>query len=187
MREPTTFVGMDVHKQDIAVAMLVAGNAGPVEWRVANEPTAIRRLAKRLQHEGGGETHCVHEAGPCGYALQRQLQGLGLTCEVVAPSMIPVRPGERVKTDRRDARKLAELARADLLTVVRPPSEDEEAVRDLCRGRDDARLDLMRARHRLGKFLLRRGRVSAKAASGRGHSRIAGGSGPRSSSARPSG
>lgn len=159
MGEPSTFVGMDVHKQDIAVAMLLEGSAGPVEWRVANEPTAVKRLARRLQREGGYRVGCVYEAGPCGYALQRQLQGQGLECDVVAPSMIPIRPGERIKTDRRDARKLAELARAGLLTVVRPPSEDEEAVRDLCRGRDDARLDLMRARHRLGKFLLRRGRV----------------------------
>lgn len=159
MREPSTFVGMDVHRKDIAVAMLVAGSAGPVEWRVANEPSAVRRLAKKLQREGGGAIHCVYEAGPCGYALQRQLQALDLACDVVAPSLIPIRPGERIKTDRRDARKLAELARAGLLTVVHPPSEDEEAVRDLCRGRDDARLDLMRARHRLGKFLLRRGRV----------------------------
>jgi len=159
MREPTTFVGMDVHKRDIAVAMLVEGQPGPVEWRVANEPTAVKRLARKLQHEGGGTVRCVYEAGPCGYALQRQLEGQRLACDVVAPSMIPIRPGEKIKTDRRDARKLAELARAGLLTVVRPPSEDEEAVRDLCRGRDDARLDLVRSRHRLGKFLLRRGRV----------------------------
>lgn len=159
MREPTTFVGMDVHKRDIAVAMLVPGNPGAIEWRVANEPSAVRRLAKRLQREGGDDVHCVYEAGPCGYALQRQLQEQRLSCDVVAPSMIPIRPGEKIKTDRRDARKLAELARAHLLTVVRPPTEDEESVRDLCRGRDDARLDLMRARHRLGKFLLRRGRV----------------------------
>ena len=159
MGEPITVVGMDVHKKDIAVAMLVAGQREPIEWRMANEPAAVKRLARRLQREGGGHVRCVYEAGPCGYALQRQLQGLELECDVVAPSMIPIRPGEKIKTDRRDARKLAELARADLLTVVRPPTEDEEAVRDLCRGRDDARLDLMRARHRLGKFLLRRGRV----------------------------
>jgi len=159
MREPTTFVGMDVHKQDIAVAMLIPDATSAVEWRVANEPAAVQRLAKRLQRESGGPVHCVYEAGPCGYALQRQLLAAKLSCDVVAPSMIPIRPGERIKTDRRDARKLAEMARAQLLTVVRPPSEDEEAVRDLCRGRDDARLDLMRARHRLGKFLLRRGRV----------------------------
>jgi len=159
MREPTTLVGMDVHKQDITVAMLVPDAGRLLEWRVANEPTAVRRMAKKLEREGVGPVHCVYEAGPCGYALQRQLQQLGLTCEVVAPSMIPIRPGEKIKTDRRDARKLAELARGQLLTVVRPPIEDEEAVRDLCRGRDDARVDLMRARHRLGKSLLRRGRV----------------------------
>jgi len=159
MGEPITFVGMDVHRRDIAVAMLVAGRRDAVEWRVANEPTAVRRLGRRLQREAGSPVHCVYEAGPCGYALQRQLMSLGLTCAVVAPSMIPIRPGERIKTDRRDARKLAELARGELLTIVRPPSEAEEAVRDLCRGRDDVRVDLMRARHRLGKFLLRRGRV----------------------------
>jgi len=159
MREASTFVGLDVHKKDIAVAVLMPGSGTPLDWRVAHEPTAVRRLARRLQREGGPQVHCVYEAGPCGYALQRQLVGLGLECDVVAPSLIPIRPGERVKTDRRDARKLAELGRAGLLTVVRPPTEDEEAVRDLCRGRDDARLDLLRARHRLGKFLMRHGRV----------------------------
>ena len=156
MNEPTTVVGMDVHRKDIVITMLVSGR-DPVEWRVANEPTAVAHLGRRLKREES--VYCVYEAGPCGYALQRQLTALGLACDVVAPSLIPVRPGERIKTDRRDARKLAELARAGLLTVVRPPTEDEEAVRDLCRGRDDARVDLMRARHRLGKFLLRRGRV----------------------------
>lgn len=145
MREPSTFVGLDVDKKDIVVAMLAPDTRDGVEWRVAHEPASVRRMARRLQREGASAIHCVYEAGPCGYALQRQLQGLGLECDVVAPSMIPVRPGERIKTDRRDARKLAELARAGLLTVVRPPSEDEEAVRDLCRGRDDVRLDLMRA------------------------------------------
>jgi transposase len=159
MREPTPFVGLDVHKKDIAVAMLTPDSKDPLEWRVANETTAVRRLARRLQPRPGLPVHCVYEAGPCGYALQRQLRGLGLDCEVVAPSLIPIRPGERIKTDRRDARKLAAMARAGLLTAVAPPTEDEEAVRDLCRGRDDARLDLMRARHRLGKFLLRHGRV----------------------------
>jgi transposase len=159
MGEPSTFVGMDVHRKDIAVAMLVEGRSEPIEWRVVNEATAVRRLAKKLQREGGNRIHCVYEAGPCGYALQRQLRGLDIECDILAPSMIPIRPGEKIKTDRRDARKLAELARGGLFTVVHPPSEDEEAVRDLCRGRDDARLDLMRARHRLGKFLLRRGRV----------------------------
>src|SRR5207249_3030927 len=80
-------------------------------------------------------------------------------CTVIAPALIPRKAGERVKTDRRDARKLAELLRAGLLTAVRPPTPTEEAARDLCRAREDVREDLLRARHRLGKFLMRRGLV----------------------------
>ncbi len=97
-----------------------------------------------------------YEAGPGGYALQRRVTSSRVSCQVIAPALIPRKPGERVKTNRRDARKLAELLRAGLLTEVRPPTP-EEAVRDLCRARDDAREDLQRGRHRLGKLLLRRG------------------------------
>ncbi|MGH9380018.1 MAG: IS110 family transposase [Thermoanaerobaculia bacterium] len=89
--------------------------------------------------------------------LQRQLQAEGLSCQVIAPSLIPAKPGERVKTDRRDARKLAELLLAGLLTEVHPPSASEAAVRDLCRCREGIKQDLTRCRHRLGKLLLRRG------------------------------
>ena len=103
-----------------------------------------------------GEVRACYEAGPTGYALQRLLGIEGVICEVVAPSLTPVKPGARVKTDRRDARKLGELFRAGLLTEVHPPSERDEALRDLCRCRDDVRVDLLRARHRLSKFLLRR-------------------------------
>jgi len=152
-----TFVGMDAHKQAINVAMLLPGQSQAVEWLVANEPGAIRRLAKKLEREAPGEVRCCYEAGPCGYALQRELQHAGgIICEVVAPSLIPVKPGERIKTDRRDARKLAELLRADLLTEVHTPTVEQEAVRDLGRGREDAQEDLTRARQRMGKFLLRR-------------------------------
>jgi transposase len=98
-----------------------------------------------------------YEAGPCGYALQRQIATARVSCQVIAPALVPRKPGERIKTNRRDARKLAELLRAGLLTEVHPPTLAEEAVRDLCRARDDAREDLQRARHRLGKLLLRRG------------------------------
>jgi transposase len=98
-----------------------------------------------------------YEAGPCGYALQRQVTTPRVNCQVIAPALIPRKPGERIKTNRRDARKLAELLRAGLLTEVRPPTPAEEAVRDLCRARDDAREDFQRCRHRLGKLLLRRG------------------------------
>lgn len=151
-----TFVGMDAHKKAINVAMLLPGQNKPVEWQLANEPAAIRRLAKKLQREAPGEVRCCYEAGPCGYVLQRQLEAGGVICEVVAPSLIPVKPGERIKTDRRDALKLARSLRSDDLTAVHPPTSADEAVRDLCRCREDARKDLLRARHRLDTFLLRR-------------------------------
>lgn len=152
-----TFVGLDAHKDSIFVSMLVPGRKGAVEWQLQNGPQAARKLARKLQREAEGEIHACYEAGPCGYALQRQLQKEGVRCDVVAPSLIPVKPGDRIKTDRRDAKKLAELLRAELLTVVHPPTEAEEAVRDLCRCREDAKHDETRAKHRLVKFLLRNG------------------------------
>jgi transposase len=148
---------MDAHKNSIKVAALVPGHSEPVEWTEDTTPEAIRRLGRKLQRLAPGlEVRCCYEAGPTGYALARLLEKQGVICEVVAPSLTPVRPGSRIKTDRRDARKLAELLRADLLTEVHPPNESEEALRDLCRCRDDVRVDLLRARHRLTKFLLRR-------------------------------
>jgi len=159
MNEPSTFVGLDAHKSTIVVAMLLPGHREPVEWRIANELAAVRRLGKKLQREGLGHVRCCYEAGPCGYALQRQLREQGIDCQVIAPSLIPIRPGSHIKTDRRDARKLAEMLRAGILTEVHPPTEDEEAVRDLVRCRDDAQRDFTRARNRLTKFLLRRGLV----------------------------
>jgi len=147
---------MDAHQNSIKVTALFPDRPEGVEWTEATTPEAIRRLARKLRREAPGEVRACYEAGPTGYALQRQLATAGVICEVVAPSLIPVKPGARIKTDRRDARKLAELFRAGLLTEVHAPSESEEALRDLCRCRDDARTDLLRARHRLGKFLLRR-------------------------------
>lgn len=163
MNEPSTFVGLDAHKSTIVVAMLLPGQREPIEWRIAHEPAAVRRLAKKLDREGMGGVRCCYEAGPCGYALQRQLRALGIDCQVIAPSLIPIRPGAHIKTDRRDARKLAEMLRAGILTEVQPPTEDEESVRDLVRCRDDAQRDLTRARNRLAKFLLRRGLVCRSA------------------------
>jgi transposase len=159
MKEPITFVGLDAHKNTIVVAMLLPGEKQPEEWRIAHEPKALRRLVAKLKRSAVGGIRCCYEAGPCGYALQRRLEALGVECRVIAPSLIPIRPGTRLKTDRRDARKLAELFRAGLLTEVHPPTEDEESVRDLVRCRDDAQRDLTRARNRIGKFLLRRGLV----------------------------
>lgn len=157
MRGSTTDVGLDTSKSSIQVAMLLPGSEKAVEWELANEPRAVRRMAKRLKREGVGELRVCYEAGPCGYALQRQLREMGVNAIVVAPSLIPVKPGERVKTNRRDAAKLAVMLRAAALTEVHPPTLEEESVRDLCRCRDDIREDMMRARHRLMKMLLRRG------------------------------
>ena len=150
MKNITTYVGVDAHKKDRFVAMLIGDQKTPVTRPVANEPNAVRRLVRKLEREAPGPVQMCYEAGPGGYAVQRQVTTPRVSCQVIAPALIPRKPGERVKTNRRDARKLTELLRAGLLTEVRPPTPEEEAVRDLCRARDDAR-------HRLGKLLLRRG------------------------------
>ena len=157
MNDVITYVGIDAHKKDLYIAMLVGTQATPVTWTVANEPNAIRRLGRKLEREAPGPVRVCYEAGPCGYALQRRMTTTRVACQVIAPALIPRKPGERIKTNPRDARKLAELLRAGLLTEVQPPTPADEAVRDLCRARDDAREDLQRARHRLGQLLLRRG------------------------------
>src|SRR3954470_159228 len=137
--------------------MLIGDAVNPVTWQLANEPQAVRRLVRRLEREAPGPVRVFYEAGPCGYALQRQVTTSRGSCDVVAPALISRETGERVRTNRRDARKLAELGRAGLLTAVQAPTAEDEAVRDLARARDDAREDLQRCRHRLGKLLLRRG------------------------------
>jgi transposase len=153
------FVGLDVHKETITVAVAEADGSVVEVGKIGNLAEAVRRLVKRL---GPLERLRVcYEAGPCGYVLYWQLTGLGVRCEVVAPSLIPSKPGDRVKTDRRDARKLATLYRAGLLTAVWVPDGRHEALRDLVRAREAAKKDELRARHRLGKFLLRRGLVPA--------------------------
>ena len=157
MKQVTTYVGVDAHKKDLFIAMLVGQSPTPVTWTVPNEPNAVKRLVRKLERDAPGPVQMCYEAGPCGYALQRQVATARVSCHVIAPGLIPRKPGDRIKTNRRDARKLAELFRAGLLTEVRPPTPADEAVRDLCRARDDAREDLQRSRHRLGKLLLRRG------------------------------
>ncbi|HHY31751.1 MAG TPA: IS110 family transposase [Firmicutes bacterium] len=150
----TTFVGLDVHKDSIAVA--VAGrDEKDAEGLgvIPNTPQAIAKLVRKLG-EPGGLRFC-YEAGPCGYGIYRQLIAMGCSCMVVAPSLVPRKPGERVKTDRRDAKKLARLLRSGDLTPVWVPDERQETLRDLLRAREDACQDLLRKRHQLSKFLLR--------------------------------
>jgi transposase len=157
MQESITWVGIDAHKKSLQFAVLEGGQFR--EWKIANESKAIRRVARKLVKQAQGEVRCCYEAGPIGYALKRQLEAAApeLVCEVIAPSLIPKKSGERVKTDRRDARKLASYLQAGLLTEVHPPSEQDESARDLTRCRRALKGDLMRARHRLSKWLLRRG------------------------------
>lgn len=155
MAETTRCVGLDVHKDTIAVA--VADDGSPESLgTIANDPSAVRKLVTRLTRPGM-RIQVAYEAGPTGYALHRQLTRLGVQCMVVAPSLVPRRPGDRVKTDRRDALMLARLLRTGDLTPVWIPDEAHEALRDLVRARADAQADALRAKHRLTKFLLRRG------------------------------
>ena len=163
-REPVmdgfiTWVGIDAHKKTLAVAVLAPGQRED-EFTINNDERSIRKLARRLTSVAKGrEVRACYEAGTCGYTLQRRLESAGVVCEVIAPSLIPKKPGERVKTDRRDARKLAELNRAGVLTAVSPPTPEQEAIRDLCRCREQVRKDLHRCLHRLAKMLVRRGYV----------------------------
>jgi len=148
---------MDVHKNTISAAVLEADSVSPVVDKISSDDEMVRRLVGRFPEPR--RVWACYEAGPTGYELARLLDSLGVHCEVIAPSLIPARPGDRIKTDRRDARRLALLFRAGQLSGVRVPTVAEEAVRDLCRARADMVLDQTRGRHRLGKFLLRHGRV----------------------------
>jgi transposase len=156
MKKGTTTVGLDAHQKTIHAAILLPGSEASMLDSFANTSDGIRRFIRRMKKRAPGAVECCYEAGPLGYGLQRSLQGLGVGCVVIAPSLIPRKPGDRIKTDRRDARKLAELFRAHLLTEVHPPTPEQEAVRDLCRAREAAKEDQKRSRHRLSKFLLRR-------------------------------
>ena len=158
MGDRITYVGLDVHKADIVVAVAEGGQRGEVQeyGRIANTPAAVARLARQLSRDGVRLRFC-YEAGPCGYGIQRQLSALGHECVVVAPSLIPKRPGNRIKTDRRDAASLARLERAGELTPVWVPDAGHEAMRDLVRARLDAVQALRRARQQLSGFLLRQG------------------------------
>ena len=150
------FLGLDVHAETIAVA--IADPDGEVRslGTIANREDSIRKLIRRL--DSPEQLRACYEAGPTGFVLYWQLAQLGVECAVVAPSLVPKKPGDRVKTDRRDALKLARCHRSGDLTAVWVPDEDSEALRDLVRQREAAKQDQLRARHWLTKFLLRTGR-----------------------------
>jgi transposase len=156
MRTSVTYVGLDVHKDTIVVAMARGRQSAVLVRTVPNDWLALAKVIDEMAARP--KLRVCYEAGPTGYGLARRLNELGICCIVVAPSLIPVQSGRRVKTDRRDARQLADLLRAGLLTEVKIPVAETEAMRDLERARDDAKNAQRTVRHQLDKFLLRHGR-----------------------------
>ena len=155
MREKLRFLGLDVHAETIAVAIAEPDGEVRILGTIANREDSVRKFIKKL---GSPEQlRACYEAGPTGFVLYWQLAQLGVECAVVAPSLVPKKPGDRVKTDRRDALKLARSHRSGDLTAVWVPDEASEALRDLVRQREAGKQDQLRARHRLTKFLLRTG------------------------------
>lgn len=158
MKDFITVVGLDVHKESIEVVMAEAFGKQEVRHygKIGGDMTSLDKAVRKLV-SNGGRLQFVYEAGPCGYEIYRRLTKQGYECAVVAPSMIPKRSGNRIKNDRRDAEALARLYRAGELTTVHVPREEDEAMRDLVRGRQDAVKGLRTAKQQLGAFLLRHG------------------------------
>src|SRR5215208_1912338 len=156
MLQSTTIIAFDQHAATTVAAVLLPGQRTPALHSMASDTATMVRFVQRLHRQGA--VRCCYEAGPCGFELQRALTAAHVPCDVIAPALIPRRAGDRIKTDRRDAAQLAILYRAGALTPIHIPTDQEEAARDLLRCREDIRADLLRARHRLSKFLRRHGR-----------------------------
>src|SRR5690349_15347651 len=160
MKTITLYLGLDVHKDSITIAIAQAGSKGEIRLfgTITNDLHALEKALTRIRKaHPGAHLELAYEAGPCGFVIARRLKQLKVPCLVAAPSLIPKQPGAPFKTDKRDARAIARLLRAGELTAVYVPEATDEAIRDLCRARTDAVDDQRRCRHRLKAFLLRHG------------------------------
>jgi transposase len=156
-RGEVVHLGLDVHRDTISVGVLTWDREEPALDKIPSDAESVRRLIDRFPDRTA--LRVCYEAGPTGYDLARLLRRWGVSCDVIAPSLIPKAAGDKVKTDKRDARRLARLHRAGELTAIHIPTLEQEAVRDLCRARADVVIERTRARHRLSKFLLRHSEV----------------------------
>jgi transposase len=154
-----TYVAMDVHKKEHQVAWVNPKTGEVQTFSVRNTPAELAKMVKRMREQVSGEIHICYEAGVCGFALKRRMEKLGCTCQVIAPSLVLRKPGERVKTDRRDAKKLLSQFTAGQLTMVYPPDCKQEADRELTRCRYSAQDDLKRVRQQLNSLLIRHGYI----------------------------
>ena len=157
MKNSITFAALDTHKKEHKVAVVYPDTGELEEFTVRNNIKDVTQMARRVAKKAPGPVKFCYEAGVCGFTLQRWIQATGCQCGVIAPSLIPVKPGDRIKTDRRDARKLVRLFMADQLTEVHAPDLQQEAARELTRCRQAAQESLIRARHQLLKLLDRHG------------------------------
>ncbi len=161
MENTITYVAMDTHKKDHKVALDYPGHEETVRFVVKNNARDIKKMVKKIKKQAPAQVEFCYEAGVCGFTLKRRIETLGCKCEVIAPSLTPIKPGDHIKTDRRDALKLLMMFKAGLLTEVHAPTPQQEAARELTRCRQTAQENLKRARHHLLKFLTRHGYVYA--------------------------
>jgi transposase len=159
MENTITYAAMDTHKKHHKIALQYPNQEELVEFTVENNLRDIKKMVNKIKKQAPGEIEFCYEAGVCGFALKRRIEQLGCRCCVIAPSLVPRKPGERVKTDRRDAKKLLGMFKAGLLTEVHAPDESQEAARELTRLREAAKDNLKRVRHQILKFLTRHGYV----------------------------
>jgi transposase len=159
MKNSITYVAMDTHKKEHKVALHYPGDEQVVQFAIKNNACDIKKMVNKVKKQAPADIEFCYEAGVCGFTLKRRIEALGCKCMVIAPSLTPIKPGDHVKTDRRDARKLLSMFKAGLLTEVHAPEPEQEAARELTRCRQTAQENLTRIRHQILKFLVRHGYV----------------------------